>query len=248
MGAPGSPARLTGECHRCFIALMVGAPGSLSLPPRGATADVLQLSGSRSQTFWQCLPGGHYEQDIFSVKIFQVLVLLRTWRDNYHAKIFKITKRGAEELTQPAGSQPLPRWAQDPLSIPYRPGTPTYKLQVKTRSGACTHAPPHALQHRIQPPSQGALRGCLMSSGSDHPSLIGRSPAPSHVQWLWTPPPCTGGLQCAMCHTASDPASLQGRALEHRMFHGSRSCLPTRRAPMPPPHVLQFPVGLRPQA
>jgi hypothetical protein len=60
---------------------------------------------------------------------------------------FKIIERGTEEL------------------LPYRPGIPTCNLQVKIRSGACTQAPPRALQHRIQPPSQGGLRGCHVSSG-----------------------------------------------------------------------------------
>jgi hypothetical protein len=29
-----------GDRHRCFLALMVGAPGSLALPPRGSVVDV----------------------------------------------------------------------------------------------------------------------------------------------------------------------------------------------------------------
>jgi hypothetical protein len=36
-----------------------------ALPPRGSAIDVQQLSGSRSQTFWQRLLGDHYEQDVF---------------------------------------------------------------------------------------------------------------------------------------------------------------------------------------
>jgi hypothetical protein len=28
------------------------------------------------------------------------------------------------------------------LSVPYRPGTPTHKLEIKTRSRVCTHMPP----------------------------------------------------------------------------------------------------------
>jgi hypothetical protein len=59
------------------------------------------------------------------------------------SKKFKITERGAEELAPTTGSHPLSRWAQGPLLVPYRSGTPTYKLQVKTRSGTCTHMPPH---------------------------------------------------------------------------------------------------------
>jgi hypothetical protein len=38
-----------GAHYRRFLALMVGALGSPTLPPRGPVADVLHLSGSRSQ-------------------------------------------------------------------------------------------------------------------------------------------------------------------------------------------------------
>jgi hypothetical protein len=37
-------------------------------------------------------------------------------------------------LAPPVGSQPLPRWAWGPLSIPCKSGTPTYKFQIKTMS------------------------------------------------------------------------------------------------------------------
>jgi hypothetical protein len=39
-----------GGHRQCFLALMVGAPGSQVLAPRGPTANVLQLSGSCSET------------------------------------------------------------------------------------------------------------------------------------------------------------------------------------------------------
>jgi hypothetical protein len=41
---------------------------------------------------------------------------------------FKIAEWGVEELAPPAGLLPLPRWVRGPLLVPYRPGTPTYKL------------------------------------------------------------------------------------------------------------------------
>jgi hypothetical protein len=43
------------------------------------------------------------------------------------------------------------------MLVPCRPGTPTYKLQVKTGSEVCTHALPRALQYWTLPPSQGGL-------------------------------------------------------------------------------------------
>jgi hypothetical protein len=97
--------------------------------------------------------------------------------------------------------------ARSQLSVPYRPGTPTYKLQVKTRSGACIRAPP--------PCSTGP---CLLAKVAPDPtSLLGRAPAfprvsrlrtppsgralvPPHVLRHRTPPPCSGGLR--RCHVS----------------------------------------------
>jgi hypothetical protein len=111
-------------------------------------------------------------------------------------------------LAPPAGSQPLPRWTQGPLSVSCRPGTPTYKLQVKTRSGACTHMSPRDLQHRTLPPSRGGLQGCHVSSRSGS-RLLGRK-----------------GFGVTTCIVAGDPASLQGRALVRHLSCSSRSYLP----------------------
>jgi hypothetical protein len=69
-------------------------------------------------------------------------------------------------LAPPTGLQPLSRWIRGPLSVPYKPGTRTYKLQVKIGSEVCTHAPPHVLQYQTLPPSQGGLCSCHVSSGS----------------------------------------------------------------------------------
>jgi hypothetical protein len=117
------------------------------------------------------------------------------------------------------------------LSVPCRSGTPTYKPQVNIRSGTCTHTPPHALQHRTLPPSQGGLRGCHMPYGS-RPHLPARERSgASHVLWLRTLPNSSRGLRCcgvyrssrphlptregsaaATCPTTLDPTSLLGRA------------------------------------
>jgi hypothetical protein len=101
------------------------------------------------------------------------------------------------------GSQPLSRRAWGPLSVPYRPGTPTYRIQDKTRSRACIHALPCALQLRTMHLCQGGLRRCHVSysSGPCLPVEVGSSaatclmtpdlapllkwaPVPLHVQWL----------------------------------------------------------------
>jgi hypothetical protein len=96
------------------------------------------------------------------------------------------------------------------MSVPCRPGTPAYKLQAKTRSRACTHVLPRALRHLTLPPSQGALRGCHVSSGPR-----------SHL-------PDIKGSTAASCTVALDPASLQGRVPEHHMSYSSRSFLTAR--------------------
>jgi hypothetical protein len=125
--------------------------------------------------------------------------------------------RGTEELAPPAGSQPLLRWFQGPLSVPYRPGTPTYNLQAKIRRRACIRTLPRVIWLRTLPPCRDGLWHCHMPHGSaprllarkgsgaatcrtalDPVSLLGRAPVLSRVARLRTPPPCSVGLQC--CH------------------------------------------------
>jgi hypothetical protein len=129
-------------------------------------------------------------------------------------------------LAPPTGSQPLPRWVWGPVLVPCRPGTPTYKLQVKTRSGACTHLPPDVLQHRILPPSQGGLQGYYMSSGTSS-RLPDREGSDTTTCAVALDP--LGGLRCAVCHTAPDPTSLHGglwAAMRHVVLCGPRaSCM-----------------------
>jgi hypothetical protein len=92
------------------------------------------------------------------------------------------------------GLQPLPRWARGPLSVPCKPGTPTYKLQIETESGACIHVSPCALQYRTLRLCRGGLWGY-------------------HVSHDTRPcPPTREGSGATMCTVALDPASLQGRA------------------------------------
>jgi hypothetical protein len=96
------------------------------------------------------------------------------------------------------------------MLVPYRPGTPTNKLQVKIGSRACTYAPSRVLQYRTLPPSQGELQSCDISSGSGSrlPDKKGSSAATCTVA---TDP--LGGLRCTTCPAALDRASLIRRAL-----------------------------------
>jgi hypothetical protein len=99
------------------------------------------------------------------------------------------------------------------LSIPCRPGTPTYKLQIKTKSGACIHVPPCAIRYWTLPPCQGGLWCCRMSCGSGPclPAIEGSGAA--HVSRGSRPrlpaSKCSGVIMCTM---ALDPAILLGRA------------------------------------
>jgi hypothetical protein len=101
--------------------LLVGARGPLAPPPRGPTIDVfcvdggcyrtfgiasqgptidiLQQSGSHSHTSKNASQETLYEQNIFLVKNFQVLVLLRTWSDNCQGEISE--KLGGEMIYWP---------------------------------------------------------------------------------------------------------------------------------------------------
>jgi hypothetical protein len=119
-------------------------------------------------------------------------------------------------LATPAGSLPLLRWARGPLSVPCKLGTPTYKLQVKTRSGSCIHAPPPNSTRPYLPAKVGSyVVTCPVAP--DPTSLLGRALAFPRVSWLrtlpsrralvppcvprhQTPPPCSGGLR--RCHVS----------------------------------------------
>jgi hypothetical protein len=131
-------------------------------------------------------------------------------------------------LALTTGLQPLSRWAWGPLSVPYRPCTLAYKLQVNTKSRECIHAPPRALQLWTLPSYQGGLRRCHVSHSTephlpiregssaamwpmalDLASLLGRAPVLPRVLLLQTSPPSRGGLRC------------------YNVSHGSGPCLPT---------------------
>jgi hypothetical protein len=102
------------------------------------------------------------------------------------------------------------------MLVPYTPSTPTYKLQVKTRSEACTHGLPRVLRYRTLPPSKGGLRGYHVSSGSRFrlPDRKGFDAAMCIVA-----PNMLRGLWCTMYPMVSDPNSLRGglRAATHPM-------------------------------
>jgi hypothetical protein len=115
-------------------------------------------------------------------------------------------------LAPPVGSQPLSRWDCGPLLVPYRPGTPMYRLQDKEQG--------------MHP------RATTCPTASDSASLPRWAPALPRALRLRTPPPCRDGHWCyhvssgfgprllievgsgaTMCLEAPDLASLLRRAL-----------------------------------
>jgi hypothetical protein len=100
-------------------------------------------------------------------------------------------------LAPPTGSQPLPWWARGPLSVPYRLGTPAYRLQAKTKGKACTHTLSH---DTAAPESTSLLREgsniatCLKAP--DPASLPRRALALPCVLRLRTVPHLKGWLRC----------------------------------------------------
>jgi hypothetical protein len=124
------------------------------------------------------------------------------------------TAHGREMLAPLAGSPPLLRWAQGPLSVLYRPGIPAYELQTEAGSRACDYVPPRVPWYWTLWPHLGGFRchlaslgfgPCLPtqegSSATTRPvalgptSLIRRASELPCISWIWTPPPNLGGLQ-----------------------------------------------------
>jgi hypothetical protein len=121
-------------------------------------------------------------------------------------------------LAPPAGSQHLLRWAQGPLSVPYRSGTPAYRLESRTRKTYC-HMPYNTKSYLS---AQEGSKDVTCPVALYPASLLGRTPALPHVPRLYILPPCLVGLR--RCHVS----------------HSSESCLTARegsdRLPRVPRH------------
>jgi hypothetical protein len=109
------------------------------------------------------------------------------------------------------------------LLVPYKPGTSTCKLQVKTRNRVCTHVP---CSTGLCLPIKVGSGAAMCPVAPDPAFLIGRAPTPPRVPWLWTPPPYNEVLRCTTYPTTPDPAFLHGRAPVRHVSCSSRSCLP----------------------
>jgi hypothetical protein len=107
------------------------------------------------------------------------------------------------------------------LSVPYRLGTLTYKLQVKTRGRTCIPAPSRILQHRTKPPCLGELRHCRVSNGSGlHLPICEISDAATHPAASYI----TGcGLQCHRVSHGSEP-HLSAREGSNADMHPMALC------------------------
>jgi hypothetical protein len=108
-------------------------------------------------------------------------------------------------MAPPAGSLPLPRWAWVPLLVPYRPGTPAYKLQAKTRNRVYISALPCAatcchVSHgsELSLPAREGSGAATCPMAMDNASLLVRALMMPCAPQLQTPSHCSGGLWC--CH------------------------------------------------
>jgi hypothetical protein len=138
---------------------------------------------------------------------------------------FKVTRRGAEELAPSVGSQPPSRWARGPLLVPYKPGTPAYRLQIKTRSRTCIHALPCVLQLRTSPPADVGSGATTCPAAPNLTSVSRWALALPHVLYLRASPPSQGGLRhCYVSHGS-------GSRLPTRVGSGAASCLMTLCGP-----------------
>jgi hypothetical protein len=150
-------------------------------------------------------------------------VLLRTWRDNCQSKISE--KSGGEKYVGPTcGFVTFPEVGPEPLSIPYRPGTPAYRLESKTRKMYC-HMPYNI---RSCLPAREASDVATCPAAPDPTSLLGRLRR-CHVScgsesFL----PTQEGSGAAICPVALDPASLLGRAPALPCVSRHRTRLPAR--------------------
>jgi hypothetical protein len=157
------------------------------------------------------------------------------------------TCRSGPDPASLLGSAPVLSHAPRLLSVPCRPGTPAYKLQVKIRRRTCFCALSRALRLRILPPCQGRLWRCHVPHGSrphlparegsraatcrtapNPASLLGRALMLPHVSQLQTPSPYSRGLQCCYMSHGSGPASLLGRAPTLSRAHGFGPRFPAR--------------------
>jgi hypothetical protein len=93
-----------------------------------------------------------------------------------------------------AGPKP-PMESLGTMSVPYRTGSPTYKVQVETRGRVCIHTLPHVLQLQTIPPWLGGIWCCHVAHGfrpclhTQEGSSIATSPVAPDLtppQW-WAP-------------------------------------------------------------
>jgi hypothetical protein len=113
--------------------------------------------------------------------------------------------------------------------VPYRSGTPIYRLKSKTRSKTYCHMP---YSSGSSLPAREGSGTATCPTAQDPGSLLGRALALSRVSWQRIPSPYLGGLWychvshytkphlharegsgAAMCPVALDPTSLLGRAM-----------------------------------
>jgi hypothetical protein len=142
------------------------APKSPTAPPRGPAIDVFDIGGGRSRVSDSTSQGAAINISHIGGGSSQVsnntshggpprvCNTRGTLPHQLPSEKFQVTGRDTKKLAPPTGSQPPLRWARGPLSVPYKPGTPAYRLQVKIRRTTCIHALPCVLQLQTSPPAE----------------------------------------------------------------------------------------------
>jgi hypothetical protein len=167
----------------------------------------------------------------------------RTALPRYHSRsCSRRTTWGKEILAPPVDLLPLLRWAQGPLSIPYRPGTTCASTKLKQRSRAYVLALSCVPRHQVHNcPVQRGSGGAVCPTAPDPTSLLRRGPVLPRIPPLRTLPLCSGGVQC--CHVS------RGSGPYLTAWEGSWAAMhPTTLDPacplertLVPPRVLQLP-------
>jgi hypothetical protein len=142
----GSTKRRSGSGNEVMIALTSMTPTARQPPP-------LPLRGN-PHDFHSTVRGGN--QRTLRAPQHRARVLGRhvsTGKTELPLRIpiRKVPKKqhGKRDVGPTTGSLPLPRWARGPLSVPWRPGTPAYKFQVKIEGETCkSHTPACDLPRR----------------------------------------------------------------------------------------------------
>jgi hypothetical protein len=144
------------------------------------------------------------------VKMFQLLALLRNWRNNYQAKKFKGNRAGRQRVGPTCGFTAFPEVDLGATIGTLQTGYPHIQTSSQDKE---QRVHPHAATCPVAP------------DPTSQPKWAPRLPC---VQRCRDPPPIQGWLRRRHVSHGSGPT---GTVLEHHVSCGSESSLPVGRAP-----------------